>query len=375
MTDATAWIACNVHRAHAALEAADIDAVVSSRPEDAAYLTPRRAFIYRALAEGRLGEVVILRADGDPVLVTMDAYVPYYESVGIVARPLTELEAVVRKTTEGASRVAVPGECPHSLHRLVAANVGARATDADPLAAARQTKHEGEVAAIAAAATLAQAGMAAMLGACCAGQTEAEVVSCGEATMRALGAESLCFSTLCIGGPELGLMREVTTTRVLQEGDWVMLDGGCALDGYNAEFARSVRIGGPNDFYMSAYRAVYDAQRRAIDSLRPGVSGATVDAVARAAIGDAGFGDYCYAHVTGHGIGTGVWELPVLGPAERAPLPTGAVVSVEPGVFIPGTGGIRIEDLVVVTESGAELLTDTSRALVLEEAALTTKEA
>lgn len=340
------------------MEAAGVDVVVSARPEDCAYLTARRAFIYRALIEGRMSEVVVLSRSGRMVLVTMDAYVAFYESVGVHAAPISRLQDVIAEAAVGAAAVAVPADCPCALRDVAERAAPRRVSSVDPLADARLCKSEGELATMRAASRLAGAGIAAMLDACRPGTTEAQVAARGEATMRAAGAESFCFSTIVASGPELGLMREVTTTRRLEEGDWVMVDGGCAVDGYNAEFARSIQVGGPDERYSEAYRAVYAAQQAAIAQIRAGVPAAAVDAAARRVIGDRGLGEHCHQHITGHGIGTGVWEAPALAPDATNPLPTGAVMSVEPGVYIPGVGGIRIEDLVLVTDLGAEVLTD-----------------
>jgi Xaa-Pro aminopeptidase len=357
--DPAARAAENAERARAALRQAGVDAVVSARAGDAAYLTPRRAFIYRALCEGPMAELVVLSADDPaPLLVTMDSYVAFYESVGIAAAPMSALSRVLGGLGDSESVVAVPSESPWSLRTLVEEAVRGRVTTDDPLLAARMSKSPAEVEVLRAACRVAEAGMRAMLEACRPGATELEVAAAGESVMRAGGGESLCFSTIVASGEELGIMRETTTDRRIESGDWVMIDGGCAVDGYNAEFARSVRVGGPDALYARAYAAVRDAQRTAIDAIRAGVEALAIDAVARESIHRAGFGEHCYTHITGHGIGTAVWEPPVLAPDADEPLAEGAVVSVEPGVFIPGTGGIRIEDLVLVTADGGEVLTD-----------------
>lgn len=359
--DRSSLTAGNARRVRALIDAAELDAVVTARPEDVSYLVPEQAFCYRALAEGRMAEVVVLTATDDPVLFTMGAYVGYYETVGILARPLTELAAAIAGLRlSAAPRIAVPDDCPVAIHKLVFDASGAWPLDNDLVAEARLTKSEAEVALMRDACRIAELGMEAMRAACNVGVAECEVAAAGEWAMRSAGADALCFSTVVVGGPELGVMREYTSTRALAEGDWVMLDGGCTWNGYNAEFARSLRVSGDDEPFAAARRAVLDAQRAAIAAVRDGVSAAEPDRIARAVITDAGFGRDCYQHITGHGIGTGVWERPVLEQGADEVLRRGEIFSVEPGVFIPGVGGIRIEDLVLVTGNGAEVLTHTS---------------
>jgi Xaa-Pro aminopeptidase len=343
-------------RALTALVEAGFDAVVSSRPEDVEYLTSERAFCYRVLAEGRMTELVLLAAEADgPIVFTQHAYVDYYTSVGVAAQRLEELPRAVGRLG-GQARVAVSSECPAALHALVR-SAGVTLVEADPLAASRLVKDDVEVAAIRAACRIAETGMQTLIEATRVGASECEVAAAGEAAMRRAGAGGLCFSTVVSSGPELGLMREFATNRLIKAGDWVMIDGGCTVDGYNAEFARSLRVGGDDELFAAAHATVHDAQRAAITAAHAGVPAREVDRVARQVIADSSFAEHCYKHITGHGIGTGVWELPMVGPDSEESLLPGSVISVEPGVFIRGIGGIRIEDLVLITAGDPEILT------------------
>ncbi len=357
---ARAVIEANQRSALAAMENAGVAFAVSSRPEDVAYLTYPRAFVYRVVAEGRLAELVVMSNSGEePILVTMDAYVPYYASVGVAAVPMSGLDELLRaRIARADGRVAVSGDTPYSLHARVVRAVGPdRGVISDPLADARTCKRDDELELMRETARLSQEGMRAVLEACAPGVAECEAAAAGEHRMRALGAEGFCFSTMVISGPDLGLMRETTTTRVMQHGDWALVDMGCHKDGYNVEFARSLQIGGSTPKFREAYRAVYAAQQAALRAIAPGVSGTVVDEAARRSIDDSGFTEYCYQHITGHGIGTGVWEAPSLGPDSTDTLRAGMVLAIEPSVFIPEVGGIRIEDIVVVGEDTHELLT------------------
>ncbi len=353
-----ALIDANVARAQDALARAGIGAVLSYRPEDCAYLSGRRAFVYRVIAEGRAAEAVYLEADRLPVLLCMADYVGFYQSVGINARPMADLLSVLGDARQRGLRVAVAPDTPHGEYVRAAAALGpSLVEDVDPLLASRTVKGADEIDALRSTAAIAEAGMAAVLGSCRAGLTEAQAAAAGEAVMRAVGAESFSFSSIVTSGPEAGLMREVTTDRPLADGDWVLVDLGCSRNGYNVEFARSRQVGPMTDRFRAAYAAALEAQTAAIESVAPGIRAGDLDATARQSLERSAFAELSYHHITGHGIGTGVWEQPVIGPGSEYRLEPGNVFTIEPSIVSPGEGTIRIEDLVVVTDSGFELLT------------------
>jgi Xaa-Pro aminopeptidase len=350
----------NAIRARRALQALGLGAAVSSRAEDVAYLAQPAAFLYRVIVEGRLAEIIIVEdSDSPPLLLTMEAYVPYYRSVGVRAEPISRIGDALREVAQSTRKpIGLPPQTPISLYHEVEEAVGSdRTRQADPLADARLRKTPSEVEVMRRVAAISEAGMRAILEHCRQGVRECEAAAAGEHVMRDMGADGFCFSTVVSSGPDLGLMRELTSDRRMELGDWVLIDMGCQRDGYNVEFARSCYVGTPPTAYLTAYHVVLGAQRAAIAGIRPGTVARDIDAVAREFISEAGYSQFCYQHITGHGIGTGVWEAPTLGPQSGERLLEGMVVAVEPGVFLPGLGGIRIEDVVLVTDSGSELLT------------------
>ncbi len=353
-------VAENVRRAQAAVSEDGFAGFISDRPEDVAYLFPTRAFVYRVMAESRGYEVVLLPAEGTPQLLTAPAYVPFYESQRVDAASTEDSDRLLRAFARGVGgRIATSPDTSGRVMGTLRSVLGDQLVVADPVLRARAIKSSLELEAIRLAAQAADIGMAAALEGSRADARECDAAGAAEAAMRSSEAEAFCFSTIVSSGPELGLMREVTGSRTIQHGDWVMIDLGCSRLGYNAEFARTHMAGAPDDRFMAAYRTVAAAQQAAIELIRPGAAVSEVDARARQVIADSPFRHAAFAHITGHGIGTAVWEPPFIGPHSDAVFAAGMVVCIEPGIFIPQVGGIRIEDVVVVTPGGSEVLTKT----------------
>ena len=159
-------------------------------------------------------------------------------------------------------------------------------------------------------------------------------------------------------GPRAALPHARTSTRAIGAGDLLLLDFGAQVDGYCADLTRTVVVGGRADERQrTVYELVRAAQRRALDHLRAGMTGREGDALARDVIATRGFGD-AFGHSLGHGLGLEVHEAPRLAPTAEAALPLHAVVTVEPGVYLPGWGGVRLEDDVHLGPDGAEVLSD-----------------
>lgn len=195
------------------------------------------------------------------------------------------------------------------------------------------------------------------------GRTEQEVAA--EITYRHLrrGAETMAFDPIVASGPNAARPHARPTSRTLRAGDLVVLDMGGMLEGYASDMTRTVAIGAPSDAAREGYRVVREAQRRALDAARSGLSGKELDAAAREYIEEAGMGDY-FAHGLGHGIGMEVHEWPRVSHSVEEPLPAGTCVTIEPGVYVPEEEyGVRIEDIVVLEPDGCRNLTHTDKAL------------
>lgn len=228
----------------------------------------------------------------------------------------------------------------------------------------RAVKSPEEVAAIRAAAELAQAALAETLPTVRAGLSELEIAAALEGALRRRGSEWHPFPTIVASGPRAALPHARTSPRTVEAGEWVLLDFGAQVDGYCADLTRTVVVGARADERQrTIYELVRTAQRRALDHLRAGLTGREGDALARDVIAARGFGD-AFGHSLGHGLGLEVHEGPRLAPTADAVLPLHAVVTVEPGIYLPGWGGVRLEDDVHLGADGAELLSDGRTELV-----------
>jgi Xaa-Pro aminopeptidase len=232
---------------------------------------------------------------------------------------------------------------------------------------ARIVKDEEEIATIRDAASRLTAVADATFRSVSAGSTERAVAAHLEAAMRDAGYERLAFDTIVASGPHAALPHYRAGERTLVRGDLVVLDFGGVLDGYCCDLTRTVSIGIPSAESRRVYGAVLDAQQAAIAAVRPGVNASAVDAAARNVLQERGLGE-AFGHGTGHGLGLDVHEDPRIGRRRPelpdVPLEPGMVFTIEPGAYLPGWGGVRIEDDVVVTENGCEVLTSVTRELL-----------
>ena len=178
------------------------------------------------------------------------------------------------------------------------------------------------------------------------------------------GADAPSFGPIVISGPNTSLPHGVASERVLQDGDFVTLDFGAKFGGYCSDMTRTVALGSVTDEMQTVYNTVLDAQLSGIAVTKAGIRGCDVDAAARKVISDAGYGEY-FGHSYGHGIGLEVHEGPNCSPSYEKELPIGCVCSAEPGIYLPGKFGVRIEDMVIIRENSCENLTKSTKSLII----------
>jgi Xaa-Pro aminopeptidase len=227
----------------------------------------------------------------------------------------------------------------------------------------RRVKDEAELAAIAEASELADEVWRWSLERGLAGRSEREVARAAEARIRELGGDP-SFPAIVAAGPNGALPHAEPGEREIGRGELVVFDMGAQLDGYCSDGTRTFATGEPGEEARKVYEVVLEAQLAALEAIEAGVKGEDVDGVARRVIGDAGYGDH-FGHGLGHGVGLEVHEAPRLSLRSDDVLAAGEVVTVEPGVYLPGRLGVRIEDLVVVTEDGLRNLSALPKELQL----------
>jgi Xaa-Pro aminopeptidase len=195
------------------------------------------------------------------------------------------------------------------------------------------------------------------------GRTERELVWWVERGFREAGAENVAFPTVVAAGETAASPHADPGDRVIEEGVLVTVDAGCVVDGYCSDCTRTFAVGTIPDRLQEIYALCLEAQLAGLEAVGPGVSGRDADAAARTIIADEGLGE-AFGHGLGHGVGIQIHEAPTLRAESTDVLEPGNVVSVEPGIYLPGEGGVRIEDLVLVTENGSERLTRFTKELV-----------
>ncbi|MGA9348725.1 MAG: Xaa-Pro peptidase family protein [Anaerolineae bacterium] len=194
------------------------------------------------------------------------------------------------------------------------------------------------------------------------GMTEKEVAWELEVFMRTHGAEKMAFDLIVGSGPNGAMPHATVSERVIRAGEPIVIDMGAMIDGYNSDLTRTICAGRPDDKFKEIYNIVLEAQCTAEQSIRPGMTGKQADGIARQVIEEAGYGEH-YGHGLGHGVGLAVHEKPGVGRLSEDVLEPGMVFTIEPGIYLPGWGGVRIEDIVVMREDGVQVLTQASKKL------------
>lgn len=228
----------------------------------------------------------------------------------------------------------------------------------------RMFKTEQELARIRTAAEISDAAFAHITTVLRPGITELEVSNTLEMFMRKQGASGSAFDMIIASGHRSALPHGLASNKKIETGDMVTMDFGALYEGYRSDMTRTVAVGDPSSLLKEIYGIVLEARNRAVAGIRPGITGKEADAFARDYITAQGYGER-FGHGMGHGVGLDIHEEPFMSTRCSTVLQPGMVITVEPGIYIPDAGGVRIEDDIVVTESGNEVLTHSPRDLII----------
>lgn len=357
-------VAGRLPRLRERLAAAGLPALLVTKRENVRYLTG---------FTGSAG-VLLVTAD-DALLVTDGRYATQAEeqlgTSGVPARVRIGLTAAAQRellaaAVRGHDRVGLE---EHSVtwadQREYAAALGAEVVPAGtPVEGLRRVKDAGELDRIRRACAIADDAFAAVVTRLAEGVTERQFALELEFAMRERGASGTSFDPIVAAGPNGAMPHARPTDRVIRRGELVVCDFGCVVDGYCSDMTRTVWVGDPGPEARRLFSVVLESQAAGRDAVAADVECAAVDKASRDVIAAAGLAD-AFSHSTGHGVGLEIHEAPRVASSARDTLLAGDVVTVEPGVYVPGVGGVRIEDTVVVTATGAEPLTLAPKELVL----------
>ncbi len=231
--------------------------------------------------------------------------------------------------------------------------------------ACRMIKEPEEIEKIRQAQSLAEEAFQHVLGFIREGVSEREIQLELDFKMLRLGAEELSFPTIALTGAATSMPHGVPSAeRFVKNGDFVLMDYGAVVDGYHSDMTRTIAVGQPSEEMEHVYNIVLTAQEKALQSVRAGITGQQLDAIARTHIAEAGCGE-AFGHSLGHGVGLEIHEYPNAAPVCTTILRSGNVITVEPGIYLAGKFGVRIEDFVLVTENGCENLTHAPKNMII----------
>jgi Xaa-Pro aminopeptidase len=361
-------VAGRLPRARAGLAEAGCDALLVTNLTNVRYLT---GFTGSAGLLLILPDELVLTTDGRYEFQSADQLAASGVEARIEVGSLTVQEAAMTAAANGVSRLGLEAASVTWARQRAFASTWFPGRELVPTEGVvedlRRVKDDGEVARIAEAARIADVALAEVRPALADGISEADFAIALDFAMRRAGADDVSFESIVAGGPNGAKPHARPSDRRIGPGEFVVLDFGALLDGYHSDMTRTMCVGEPATPTLERmWDVVRDSQRAGVEAVRAGVPCAEIDGVCRAVIADAGWAD-AFLHGTGHGVGLDIHEAPAVGATSADTLAVGHVVTVEPGVYLREHGGVRIEDTVVVTETGCEPLTHAPKELVLQQ--------
>jgi Xaa-Pro aminopeptidase len=339
------------------LEEKELDAILITRPENQRYLSGFTG-----------GEGALLISEQDALILTDFRYFEQVaeEAPGFELVKVEGPAALTLKNTLKRLAIKLLGfESTHVSHALYQewrkATRGTKwVATKDVAETIRMIKDDGELASIRRAVAIADDAVEHIRQFAQPGMTEKELAWEIELYMRTQGAEGIAFDLIVGSGPNGAKPHAVVSERMIVEGEPIVMDIGAKVEGYCSDLTRTICLGEADEKLRHVHEVVLQAQLAAEEQAKPGMTGKELDAIAREVIEEAGFAEH-FGHGLGHGVGLAVHEMPRVNVRGTTPLEPGMVFTVEPGIYLPGWGGVRIEDLVCMTDQGATVLSSASK--------------
>ena len=331
---------------------------------DAALITSAPNLFYFTNAAPLVGGYLVVTPEEETLLVPELEYEQAKEEASIGVEKFKKMDELYEYLKRFKS-LAVEGTMNVSFSNTLKEKAGIKEFKLldDVIKELRMIKSEEEIKLIEDACRLADIGVMTAIEEISEGKREREVAAKVEYVMKMEGAEKPAFDTIIASGHRSALPHWVASDKRIEKGDLVVMDLGALYRHYNSDITRTIVVGSPNEKQKEIYEIVLEAQKKSVKEAKPGMTAKELDSVARKVIEEYGYGDK-FIHSLGHGIGLQVHEWPRVSQYDETVLKEGMVITIEPGIYIPKFGGVRIEDTVVITKNGAKRLTKTERELI-----------
>ncbi|NJE10282.1 Xaa-Pro dipeptidase PepQ [Thermococcus sp. MAR1] len=339
---------------------------IAEKELDGVLITSKPNLFYFTGSSPVLGGYLVVTPDDALFIVPELEYEEARETSRVpVEKFKTGKELYERLSSFKLKRLGIEGRTSFSTLQTLREKVGAAdfVSVDDVVKELRIIKTPAEIELIKAACEIADMAMMAALEEISEGKREREIAAKMEYVMKMNGAEKTAFDTIIASGWRSALPHGVASDKRIEKGDLVVIDEGALYRHYHSDTTRTIVVGSPNEKQKDIYYAVLEAQRKGVESAKPGMTAKELDTIVRDVIAEYGYGDY-FIHSTGHGVGLEIHEWPRVSQQDETVLKPGMVITIEPGIYLPKFGGVRIEDTVVITENGALRLTKTERELI-----------
>ncbi|MCD6373024.1 MAG: aminopeptidase P family protein [Thermococcus sp.] len=333
---------------------------------DGAVITSRENLYYFTGSAPVLGGYLVVTPDDAMFFVPELEYEEASETSKVpVEKFKTGKELYERLSSFGMKKVGIEGKTSFSSVQTFREKVGIERFELldEVIKELRIIKTPEEIEIIEAACKIADMAMMAALEEISEGKREREIAAKMEYVMKMNGAEKPAFDTIIASGWRSALPHGVASDKRIEKGDLVVIDEGALYHRYHSDTTRTIVLGTPTEKQKDMYQAVLEAQMKGVEAARPGITAKELDTIVREVINEYGYGDK-FIHSTGHGLGLEIHEWPRVSQFDETELKPGMVITIEPGVYIPKLGGVRIEDTILITENGARRLTKTERNLI-----------